>query len=41
VVALTDGDTEAVAAAMQGCGVPGTAIVSRVRNWGARVDLTA
>lgn len=41
VVALTDGDTEAVAAAMFSCGVSGRTIVSRVRNWGARVDLTA
>ncbi|HZS14943.1 MAG TPA: homoserine kinase [Candidatus Dormibacteraeota bacterium] len=41
VVALTDGDTGAVAEAMSRCGVPGRAIVSRVRNWGARVDLTA
>jgi len=41
VVALTDGDTESVAAAMSACGVPGSTIVSRVRNWGARVDVLA
>jgi homoserine kinase len=41
VVALTDGDTAPVAAAMAECGVPGTSFVSRVRNWGARVDMSA
>ncbi len=45
VVALTDGDTAPVAAAMVAAagdgGVGGAAIVSRVRNWGARVDVSA
>ena len=41
VVALTDGDTAPIAAAMEAVGVPGTTIVSRVRNWGARVDVSA
>ena len=41
VVALTDGDPSPVAAAMEACGVPGTSLVSRVRNWGARVDVSA
>jgi homoserine kinase len=45
VVALADGDTAAISAAMAAAasrhGVGGEAIVSRVRNWGARVDLTA
>jgi homoserine kinase len=45
VVALTDGEPEPVAAAMLACaarcGVSGETIVSRVRNWGARVDVSA
>ncbi|HXA27828.1 MAG TPA: homoserine kinase [Candidatus Angelobacter sp.] len=45
VVALTDRDAEAVASAMTAAarehGVGGEAIVSRVRNWGARVDVSA
>ena len=41
VVALTDGDPAPVAAAMAGCGVAGSTIVSRVRNWGARVEVHA
>jgi homoserine kinase len=45
VVALTDGDTtavgEAMAAAAREHGVGGEVIVSRVRNWGARVDVSA
>ena len=41
VVALTGGDPQPVADAMCACGVPGSTIVSRVRNWGARVDVTA
>jgi len=44
VVALTDGDPSPVAAAMSSCaarlGVPGEALVSRVRNWGARIDVS-
>lgn len=39
VVALTDGDPQPVADAMAACGVPGETIVSRVRNWGARIDV--
>jgi homoserine kinase len=45
VVALTDRDPQPVAEAMSACalrlGVAGEAIVSRVRNWGARVDVSA
>jgi homoserine kinase len=45
VVALTGGDTAAVAEAMIAAahkrGVAGTALVSRVRNWGARVEVSA
>jgi len=45
VVALTDRDPQAVAAAMASAasvaGIGGEAIVSRVRNWGARVDVSA
>jgi homoserine kinase len=41
VVALTDGDPAPVADALQGCGVAGSIITSRVRNWGARVDVSA
>jgi homoserine kinase len=41
VVALTDGDPQPVAEAMAACGVAGTTIVSRVRNWGARIDVSA
>ena len=45
VVALTDGDPEPVAAALQACaarcGIAGETITSRVRNWGARVDVSA
>jgi homoserine kinase len=45
VVALTDGDPQPVAAAMTAAagenGIGGEAIVSRVRNWGARVELSA
>jgi homoserine kinase len=45
VVALTDRDPQAVAAAMAAAavaaGIGGEAIVSRVRNWGARVDVSA
>ena len=45
VVALTDGDPEPIATAMaqtaHRCGVPGESLVSRVRNWGARVDVSA
>lgn len=39
VVALTDSDPAPVAEAMQGCGVAGSVITSRVRNWGARVEV--
>jgi homoserine kinase len=45
VVALTDGDPDPVSAAMLAAagaeGVGGETIVSRVRNWGARVDVFA
>ena len=45
VVALTDADPQPVAAAMSAAaahaGVAGETIVSRVRNWGARVDIRA
>jgi homoserine kinase len=45
VVALTDGDPEPVAAAMAAAaavhGIGGEAMVSRVRNWGARIDVSA
>ncbi|HEV7678551.1 MAG TPA: homoserine kinase [Candidatus Dormibacteraeota bacterium] len=45
VVALVDGDTAPIAAAMSAaaasCGVGGDALVSRVRNWGARVEVSA
>ncbi len=41
VVALTDADPQPVADAMSSCGVPGRCIVSRVRNWGARVEVSA
>jgi len=45
VVALTDSEPEPVAEAMLACaarcGVSGETIVSRVRNWGARVDVSA
>jgi homoserine kinase len=45
VVALTDGDplpvAEALSAAALRCGVAGETISSRVRNWGARVDVSA
>jgi homoserine kinase len=43
VVALTDGDPQPVAEAMQAeatrCGIAAQVILSRVRNWGARVDV--
>lgn len=43
VVALTDGDPEPIEAAMAAVasvhGISGETIVSRVRNWGARVDV--
>jgi homoserine kinase len=45
VVALTDGDPQPVAEAMSAtatrCGVAGETMLSRVRNWGARVDVSA
>ena len=45
VVALTEGDTAPAEAAMAAAaarhGVGGASIVSRVRNWGARVDVSA
>jgi homoserine kinase len=45
VVALTDGPPEPVGeafrAASERSGVPGAVLVSRVRNWGARVDVEA